>query len=208
MGWLENVIIENKDIENERLELTDKGALYFLGPNLTLRHCTLALKVSARNLHIKRVRFIDCAFEVKQQLTNHQEWIFASIEGCRFKGRFLGCEFGHWPDYGKGCEFGSIKDCDFTEARLDACRFHGCDTRTLRFPRWPCFTIVDPIRHAPDLNSVRWPELFGGVIIENLPRHPPSTTALTYHAPSVAKRMETTEEELRAVIEKFDFIIY
>jgi hypothetical protein len=33
MGWLENVIIENKEIETERLELTEKNSLYFLGPN-------------------------------------------------------------------------------------------------------------------------------------------------------------------------------
>jgi hypothetical protein len=210
MGWLENVIIENKEIEDERFEVMDKDSLYFLGPNLTLRNCTVVLKVPARRLHIHGVRFIDCAFEVKQELTNHQDWIRASLEGCRFKGRLSGCEFGHWPEYGSepAYELGSINDCDFTEARLDGCRFHGCDPRTIQFPRWPCFTILDPIRHAPDLNSVRWPELFGGVIIENLPRHPPSTTALTYHAPSVAKRMETTEEELRAVIEKFDFIVY
>ncbi|MCY1080974.1 hypothetical protein [Archangium lansingense] len=38
MGWLTNVLFENKVFENERLELTDKNSLYFLGPNLTLRN--------------------------------------------------------------------------------------------------------------------------------------------------------------------------
>jgi hypothetical protein len=207
MAWLQNVIFKDREMVNERLELTDKGSLYYLSTGLILRNCTLVLKVSARNLIIKGARFIDCAFEVKQELTNHQAWMNASLVGCRFTGRFLGCEFGRRPGYSEWWKFGSIEDCDFTQARLNACRFHGCDTRTLRLPRWPCFTILDPIRHAPELNSVKWPELFGGVIIENLSQQPPSTTALTYHAPSVAKRMETTPEELRAVIEKFDFII-
>jgi hypothetical protein len=31
---------------------------------------------------------------------------------------------------------------------------------------------------------------------------------LTYYAPSAAERFETTPEELRAVIERFDCIVY
>jgi len=204
------VVFKDKEIEDERLELTDKGSLYFLGPNVTLRNCTLVLKVAARSLLIRgATRFIGCTFEVKQELKNHQDWISASLEGCRFKGRFSGCDFGHWPEYGSEPEYqlGSIKDCDFTEARLDACRIMGSDPATLRFPRWPCFTILDPIGRAPELRGVKWPGNFG-IIVDNLHTHPPSTRALTYHAPSVAQRKETTEEELRAVLEKFDCIIY
>jgi len=44
------VFYEDQEIENERLELTDKGSLYFLGSNVTFRNCTLTLKVSGRNL--------------------------------------------------------------------------------------------------------------------------------------------------------------
>jgi len=209
MGWLENVIIEDREIENERLELTDKDSLYFLGPNLTLRHCTIVLKVPARRLHIRAVRFIDCTFEVKQELKNHQDWIRASLKGCRFKGRLSGCDFGHWPTYPGGAwEHAAIEDCDFTEARLDGCRFMGCDPRTLKFPRWPCFTILDPIRRAPELRSIKWPDLFGELVIDTLHEQPPGTSALTLFAPAEAKRFETTEEELRALVEKFDCIVY
>ncbi len=204
------VFYEDKELENERLELIDKGSLYFLGRNLTLRNCTLVLKVSARNLFFEEVRFIDCSFEVKQELLNHQQWISASLKGCRFKGRFSGCDFGHWPGYGKEPEyqFGSIEDCDFSEARLDACRFMGCDPHTLRFPKWPCFTILDPVRRAPELLRVDWPDRFGRVVLKGIATDPPETKALTYHAPSIAKKMETTPEALMAVIAKFDFIVY
>jgi len=113
------VFYENREIENERLELTDKGSLYFLGSNVTFRKCTLVLKVSGRNLLFDEgTRFIDCTFEVKQELKNHQQWVFASLKGCRFKGRLSGCDFGHWPDYSERSRHGSIEDCDFTEARL------------------------------------------------------------------------------------------
>jgi len=208
MEWLDNVLIEDKEIENERLELTDKNSLYFLGPNLLLRNCTVVLKVSARNLIITGARFIDCTFEVKQELKNHQQWVKASLQGCRFKGRLTGCDFGHWPDSGTGWEHGAIEDCDFTEARLDGCRIMGTDPATLRFPKWPCFTLLDPIQRARELNSVQWPGGFRPIRVEGQYRDPPCTRAVTLYAPVLARRLDTTEEAFRAVIEQFDCIVY
>ncbi|MET0401343.1 MAG: hypothetical protein ABW123_03025, partial [Cystobacter sp.] len=114
MGWLENVIIENRRMDGERLELSDKRSLYFLGPHLTLKNCTLILKVAARNLLLREgTRFIDCHIDVKQELKNHQDWVFTSLEGCRFKGRLSGCDLGRWPGYAQGSGRGFIADCDF-----------------------------------------------------------------------------------------------
>ncbi|MBM7115727.1 hypothetical protein [Archangium primigenium] len=205
-----NVLFENKDIENERLELTDKEAHYFLGPNLSMLSCTLVLKVSARRLFFDGARFINCTFEVKQELKNHQQWVAASLKGCRFKGKLTGCDFGYWPEYSSlpGYQHGFIEDCDFTEARLDACRIMECDPSTIRFPKWPCFTILNPIERAAELRSVKWPGRYGSVVVDELHTHPARTKALTDHAPTVAKRLGTTPEELRAVIEKFDCIVY
>jgi len=210
MGWLENVIFKNQEMANERLELTDKNSLYYLSTGLTLRHCTVVLKVPASRLVIKQATFIDCTFEVKQELKNHQSWVSASLKGCRFKGRFSGCDFGHWPEYGSDSwyQHGSIQDCDFTEARLDACRIIGADPTTLRFPKWPCFTILDPIGRAPELRSFKWPGALGDIIPDTLLKNPPTTKALTYYAPSAAKLLKTTPEELKAFIEQFDCIVY
>ncbi|ATB41366.1 hypothetical protein CYFUS_006831 [Cystobacter fuscus] len=210
MGLLTNVLIENKEMTNERLEVTDKDSLYFLGPNLTLRHCTVVLKVPARRLHILGARFIDCTFEVKQELKNHQSWVSASLKGCRFKGRLTGCDFGHWPEYSSspGYQFGAIEDCDFTAAQMDSCRIMGSDPGTLRFPKWPCFTILDPIAHASELRSVKWPGRYGAAVVDELHTQPARTTAIIEHAPSIAKQLGATPEELRAVIEKFDCIVY
>jgi len=210
MDWLGNVVFKDREIEDERLELTDKNANYIIGPNLTLKNCTLVLKVAARNLTIDRARFVDCSFEVKQELKNHQQWVAAALKGCQFKGRLTGCDFGHWPEYSSlpGYEFGSIEDCDFSEARLAACRIMGSDPATIRFPKWPCFTILDPIGRAPELRSVQWPGLVGAVIMDELHTHPARTKALTYYAPILAERLEATPEEIRAIIEKFDCIVY
>jgi hypothetical protein len=202
-----NIIYKDREVEGERLELADKEGLYYLGPNLLLRNCTVVLRVPTRRLLICPSRFIDCTIEVKQELKNCA-WACASLKGCRFTGRMTSCDFGPWTDYTEGWEHGAVEDCDFSEARLSNCRFHGCDMRSLRLPPWPCFTILDPIGRLRELTSVQWPDQFGRIIIKNFYKHPPSTVALTYHAPTVAKQYETTEEELRAVIEKFDFIVY
>ena len=202
-----NIIYENREMEGERLELTDKEGIYFLGPNLTLRRCTVILRVPARWLHILPARFIDCSIEMKQELKKH-DWVKASLKGCRFKGRLSGCDFGHWPHYAKGWEHGAIEDCDFTEARLNDCRFHGCDTRTLRFPRWPCFTILDPIRNSRELARVEWPGDIGSVTLGILPKQPLSTVAMTFFAPALARESGTTPEAIKTVIEKFDCIVY
>ena len=207
MAWLTNVVLEERTLHAERLELTDKDSLYFLGPDLRLERCHVVLRVAARNLLIRRgSRFIGCHFEAKQELKNHQDWVFASLEGCRFQGRFSGCDFGHWPGYAEGSESGSIEDCDFSQAQLDGCRFMGCDPRTLQLPRWPGFTILHPRQNAPALRAVQWPGLFGSVVVEDLHNEPPHTVATTFHAPTVAKRLETTPEALEAALERFDFI--
>jgi len=205
-----NVLFENKNIENERLELTDKEAHYFLGPNLTMKNCTLVLKVSGRRLFFDGARFVNCTFELKQELKNHQQWVAASLKGCRFKGRLTGCDFGHWPEYSSlpGFQHGSIEDCDFSEARLDACRIMGADPTTFRFPKWPCFTILNPLERARELNSVEWPGGFRPVFVDGEYREPPRTTAVIFYAPTLAKRRETTEEAFKAVVERFDCIVY
>ena len=201
-----NIHYEEREIEGERLELTDTKARYWLGPNLTLRHCTVVLGVGGRSVSLSSSRLIDCTIQVKRQLTG-KAWTLVALRGCRFKGRFHGCDFGPWHDYMDGWEQGVVEDCDFSEAQLDACRFHGSDPRSLRLPRWPCFTIVDPIGRAAELNRLKWPGAFGSVVVENIATHPRSTLALSYHVPSVAKRLETTPEELRAVLKGLECIV-
>lgn len=200
-----NVHYDNREIEGERLELP-KGGIYWLGPNVTLRRCTVVIGVAGRWLSLVSGRLIDCTIEAKRELAEAR-WTTMGFKGCRFKGRFCGNEFGQRPGHEEGWEFGGVEDCDFSEARLDLCRFHGCDMRTVRLPKWPSFTIVDPLRYGRELMSVPWPGIFRPVILEGPLKELPSTVALTFYAPTEAKRSETTVEELKAAVERFDFIV-
>jgi hypothetical protein len=194
----------DQEISNERLILDSATELYYLGHNLTLRNCTLVIKVPARALVIARTQFINCTIEVKRELKNFQ-WESAHLQGCRFKGRFSGNDFGERP-YARG--EASIKDGDFTEAHLDATRFLACDASTLRFPPWPCFTIFDPVPRWRELSSLPWPGDIGPIAMKGCAEDPPSTVALTFSALGLAKRYGTTPEAIKAVLEKMDGVYY
>jgi hypothetical protein len=197
--WLTNVIYEDRVIENERLELSDKDSLYFLGHNLTLRHCTLVLGVPAKRFHVNETRLIDCVIEARRELKNFQ-WRKAHLKGCVFKGRFIGNDFGNWRDASEG----SIEACDFSAAHVDQTRFLGCDARTLRFPLWPYFTFLEPARRWRELSAHPWPGRIGPIVVEGFEEEPATTAAITYSAPDMAKRYDTTPEAIRAVLEKVD----
>jgi hypothetical protein len=191
--------LENREIAQERLEF-GAGVVYFLGPNLTLRGCTLVLGMAGRNLVIPQARFIDCTFIVKRELKNFR-WDTAHLQGCRFKGRFTGNDFGEWPSSpGQG----SMTDCDFSEAHVHWSRFLSCDVRTLRFPKWPCFTLLDPVPRWREIAALPWPRDKGPIIGEVLEASPPSTVACTLSASNLAKECGTTPEAIRAVVEKLD----
>ncbi|HVG63404.1 MAG TPA: hypothetical protein VNA24_32865 [Hyalangium sp.] len=194
----------DQEIANERLILDSATELYYLGHNLTLRNCTLVIKVPARALVIARTQFIDCTIEVKRELKNFR-WQSAHLKGCHFKGRFSGNEFGSCPDRP---EEGSIESCDFSHARLNWTRFLGGSARTLRFPPWPCFTILEPARKGHELQALPWPGEYGFIIGKNLAESPPSTVAMTYSAPELAKFCGTTPAAIKALVETLEGVYY
>ena len=194
----------DREIQDERLELNSKTELYYLGHHLTLRRCNLIIKVPERALVITRTQLIDCTVDVKRELKNFR-WEGVILKGCRFTGTMTGNDFGRWP-YAEHPELGGIEDCDFTGARLDACSFSDCDTSTLKFPSWPCFTILEPSRRKDELLTVRWPGKMH-ITMEACVDGPPETAAVTYSATAVARRTGTTEDAIRAVLDTLPGVI-
>jgi hypothetical protein len=200
---LSQVNLQDAELTGERIDI-GRNVVYFLGPNLTLRNCTLVLQIAARNLVIPQARFIDCTFVVKRELKGFR-WDTAHLQGCRFTGLLSSNDFGEFP---RSLGTGSIEGCDFTEATLQGCRFVGCDARTLRFPSWPCFTLFDPVRRWRELSAYPWPGTIGRITIEGLEISPATTAALTLSAPVLAERHGTTPEAIKAVLEKLDGVFY
>ncbi|MET0401330.1 MAG: hypothetical protein ABW123_02960 [Cystobacter sp.] len=194
-----NIHFKDREIVGERLELA-KGPLYWLGPNLTLRDCTVIISAARRSLTLMSGQLINCTIQVKGELKT-LSWAPMKLKGCRFTGRLGGNDFGCREDLDERRTLGGIEDCDFTEAHLNGCRFFNCDMRTIRLPRWPCFTFMDPRGHAAELGRRAW-RGHVGLLVEGLAKNPEGTVAETWNAATMAAKMDTTVEELRAALER------
>ncbi|HLL02418.1 MAG TPA: hypothetical protein VK539_17685 [Myxococcaceae bacterium] len=204
----DNVIFQNEVLEGQRLELSSKNFRYYLGPNLTLRRCTLILGMPSDLLHLSGAWFVDCTIEVKKQLKNVC-WHKANLKGCRITGRLFSCDFGQTtnPMAAYHEDVGGIEDCDFTAAHLHACRFAGCDASTLRFPKWPYFTLLAPSRRSREIASIMWPREIRSWFT-GFGEHHETTAAITYSAVALAKEAGVSEDRIKALLEGHSEIIY
>jgi hypothetical protein len=60
---------------------------------------------------------------------------------------------------------------------------------------------LDPRGHSAELARHAWPGLVGQVTIKVVCESHKGTVAVTWHAPTVAEKLDTTVEELRAALE-------
>lgn len=194
--------LQNQVIENRTIELAGKEHQY-LGHNLTVIGCRLIVRVSASAFTIAKTRLLDCDIEVKKQLNNFP-WFGAYLEGCRFTGKLRGNDFGYWPE--QYPDDGGISACDFRGAELDGCRFFGCDVQTMQFPRWPCFTFLDPGRRKEELAAAPWPGRVGMAMV--FEHNPAAAAAISWSATTLAKKFGATEDEIRAVLETLTDVVY
>lgn len=194
--------LQQQTLEDAELILTSKEHNYW-GPDLVLKGCRIMLQTSARALTMRNVKFLDCQFEAKKKLVNFKMWCATELQGCSFVGRFEGNDFGHWPEQHPD---GSVKDCDFSGAVLDGCRFIDCDIESIKLPAWPCFTILYPHQRQAELESTAWPgELehwFGG-----LSWSPEKTAAVVGYAPELVKKYGSNEDELRNILIQLNGIL-
>ncbi len=193
----------DQTIENTELILTGKEIEY-LGPNLILQRCKVTLQMSARWLTITETRFVDCAIKTKRKLLDYPSWSNAFIDGCSFAGTFSGNDFGrragYWPE-------GGLRNCDFSRAILDQCRLMDCDLSSIRLPLWPGFSVVAPLNGAKGLETVEMSAPLRRWTTSLSRKRPSETTAIVYHAPTLAKLYGFSEDELRRVLGNMSGII-
>jgi hypothetical protein len=191
-------------IEDKTLVLDSRTEIYYFGHHATLKNCKLVVKVPARSLVIAKTQLIDCVIDVTRELKDFR-WNSAILRGCKFNGKYVGCDFGSRPPTP---DDGEISNCDFSEAHmLHWCRFVRCDASTLRFPRWPCIVFLEPVRHLRDLKNVKWPGS-SAMIVDVMTDTRLEVAAVTLDANECAKTHGTTPGELKAALQGLDGVIY
>ena len=196
--------LEKQTIADQEIVLTNEQQ-NFLGPELTFENCRLIFRCAHTSLIITRTKFINCRIEIRRKLVNFQS-LRAWLQGCTFRGTLRSNDFGHWPP--TFADMAGIRDCDFSEATLDLCRFVDCPIETITLPRWPCFTILHPYQNLSRFESVKSPV---DLSFLSHPYTPPreNFAAYTYYAPSFLKdrKIAGTEEDLKATLEPLDFVL-
>jgi hypothetical protein len=196
--------LEKQTITDQEIVLTNEQR-NFLGPDLTFENCRVIFRCAHTSLNIVRTKFVNCRIEIRRKLVSFQ-WLGAWLQDCTFTGTLRGNDFGHWPP--AWVDMAGIQNCDFSETTLDLCRFVDCPIETIVLPRWPCFTILKPYHNLSRFESIKSP-----VDLSFLarPYTPPleSFAAYTYYAPSFLKgrKIEGTEEDLKATLEPLDFVL-
>lgn len=130
----------------------------------------------------------------------------ARFIGCSFFGTYSGIDFGRRGEVEVEGDFGSVENCDFTNAVLDGCRFFNVEVSTLRLPRWPHVVVEKPHLLADLVAAIDWPGHLGEYM-EICTNKPSSLSATVIHIPSLAQFVRCTEEEARQAFEQLGDVL-
>jgi hypothetical protein len=180
-------------LENETIELNSKD-VHFLGPSLNLVNCNILINARSKNFIIRDVHIIGGRFERLGGFTDIQ-FDGVQFENVKFVGYFSGIDFGWWDK----SEPGWIKNCDFTEATFQACRFLSTDMATIKLPHWPHFSIPDPKRLAAWVKERKWPDNLD-VILEVATDVEPGCSAAVDNAQILADADGISLAEMRELL--------
>jgi hypothetical protein len=170
-------------------QIVEKRVIKFIEPNMT--H-----KIAGNTL-------IDCLIHAVKPQRNSQLYSTRFIN-CRFKGTFIGIDFGSGRGRDEG--FGRIETCDFSEARLHGCRFTNTDVVASKivFPKKDHAVFIEPYKRHENVKKFKWPsERFGVFMQMTCENDTEIFKAATDHIPSLARWTQCTPEQVREALTQF-----
>lgn len=185
--------IDNQKLADTALTLNDPEH-NVLGPNLYLESCQLHSHASTSSLVIAGVMMTDCTFKQLEPLVDfHFE--NAHLINTRFIGTYDGCDFGDWDSNKRS----SIKDCDFTEAKVNNSRFINCDMASIKLPSWPTFSIINPCNAHEYVIGHDWPGDLG-IDLDVITDIPEECSAIVMDAEKLASDNELSITDIYYIL--------
>jgi hypothetical protein len=123
---------------------------------------------------------------------------------CRFKGIFSSIDFGN--SIGRYEGFGQIKCGDFSQARLDGCRFVNTDVVAAKiiFPAKDHVVILEPYKRSADVQKMQWPSERLNTYMEIVcDKEVELFKAKVMHIPSMARLTKCTPEQVKKALQQF-----
>lgn len=105
-----------------------------------LHKCELVFNCTAKWYLLARTTITDSLFWQKKVLKNEQ-FDTVHFKRVKFKGQFMGVDFGGFENSIHPKELGSLEHCDFTEAKVHACRIFNSDFLNNRYQQWPIVVV-------------------------------------------------------------------
>lgn len=170
-------------------------------------NCTLELIYATRARFFKTV-FRNCTIRPRKRV--RATWSDCIWENCIFHGSYISTHFGSLDYWRDSCPHGNIavRSCDFSKAKLHFCFFDRTELASMTFPKWPCFTLLNPQRNYPSwrakLSSIK-PNLLYELLFESRDR----SDAFVLHWPTLAKdlRIATNAEEAKEILQSLDEVL-
>jgi len=169
------------------------GELTGLGPALTLQNCRITCRTTARELVLIDTEMQQCIFVAKKKITGYK-FLRARFYDCALEGTYSGCDFGkRLENYNN---MGDVARCDFTNARLDACRFFNCSLDGMKFSTSATnIVLIHPNRTAFIGKAENLPVGLR-IYLKVANNQPPDCTALVDEVELAAKRLRVSPKEL------------
>jgi hypothetical protein len=185
--------LEKTVLSHQRILLSN-SEMNVLGPELRLEQCNVISDTVGKGLIVAGFSMIGGTFEQRRALYNFH-FKRTHFQGVTFSGVYVGCDFGGWEP----SEMASIENCNFIDATLDGCRFLNCETKTIKFARWPCFTIHNPNMAREYVLSQKWPVKVG-IVLDVYTNMDPECVAICGNAASISKNSSVSLEDLRILL--------
>ena len=193
--------INNQSLQGETINIASKED-FILRRGSVLKDCQITNRATAWYLRLTRSVIEGGSFSTKVRL-NELNWLRVKLHGVKFKGKFVGNDFGTKAEIYEN--LGEIRDCDFTEASVHYCRFFNCDIASNKFA--PNHIIIPQNASVSSrLLSLSWPENIRG-IAEIYGR---SLDDLSFSVADVSvfsKDKKLTEDEIRQAFGRVEGIV-
>jgi hypothetical protein len=190
-----------------------------------LVNCSIDIMIDRGSFSIEQSVLTDCTIRVLKTMRDDNAFMRSHYYNCIFKGTYWGVDFGklqqrhvdHYnEDHPEGPlktldDFGDLRGCDFTQSKLQWCRFQDVDVTTCKFAPWPQLVILNPLQRKEQLTRGPWPgklQKFFDMMAGANPRYAGgSWTAKALMATDVAKDYGVTEAELRECLERIGDVL-
>ena len=159
--------IRNSNVSGQVITLDAESGDFHDLYESTFLDCEIIVQCPAR-----KFRFVDChmtggVFRQKSLLKNSR-FERVIFHGVKFTGRFSGVDFG-WRNANQlrseNMVAGEVLNCDFSEARMDGCRFFNADIQSNRLPGRPFAAVRagSPLKAPSETiaNDLEWRLLIG-----------------------------------------------